>query len=158
MEMDSNKKSLKMGALSGLCTYVLYIIFVVTVGSLTHWQSFWNLDPVTETFQLQTNGTISWEIVTVVGLILASLVPVILMKYEKIKYALIYIGISLLTCVWLYGSTLGAYYMIGDMTGTSVHCPFGPIDGFYFFVFVFLLGSAIGTIVSFVFNFMRNKD
>ena len=82
MEMDSNKKALKMGVISGICTYLLYIIFVVTVGTLTNWQSFWNMDPVTQTFQLQTNGNISWEIVTIIGLIVASLVPFILMKYS----------------------------------------------------------------------------
>lgn len=158
MEMDSNKKAVKMGALSGACTYLLYIIFVLTIGILTNWKSFWVYDEVTQAVVFQPNQTISWEIAVIIGLILASLVPVILMKCEKIKHALIYIGISLLAFVWLFGSTLGAFFMIGDMTNTVVHCPFFTIDGIYYCIFVFLLGSAIGTVAAFVLNFMRSKD
>ena len=152
------KKSLKMGVVSGACTYLLYVIYVVTIGILTNWQNFWVFDGAAQTVTFQPHATISWEIVLVIGLILASLVPVFLMRYEKIKYAFSYIGISLVACVWLFGTTLGAYFMIGDMTKTAVYCPFATVDGFYYFIFVFLLGSTIGTIASFVFNFMRNKD
>ena len=158
MEMDSFKKSLKMGVLSGVGTYLLYVIYVITIGYLTKWHTFWIFDEAKGAFSFQPGGAISWEIAVFVGLILASLIPVFIMRYEKLKYAFSYIGVSLLICVWLYGTTLGAYYVIGDMVSSAVHCPFGLVDGFYYFVFVFLLGSAVGTAASFIFNFMRNKD
>ena len=158
MEMNNFKQSLKMGVFSGLATYLLYVIFVVAVGMMTKWQSFWALNEETMALTLVPNGVISWEIVNVVGLILASLVPVFLMRYEKVKYAFSYIVISLLAFVWLFGATLGAYYMIGDMKNTMLFCPFSTFDAFYYLIFVFLLGSAIGTMASFAINFMRNKD
>ncbi len=158
MEMDSMKKSLKMGALSGGCTYLLYVVFIVGIGLLTRWQNFWVLSEVTGAAIFQPHGAISWEITNIAGLILASLVPVFLMKYEQIKYAFSYIGISLLVFIWLYATTLGAYFVIGDMTKTAVFCPFATFDALYYLIFVFLLGSAIGTVASFVLNFMRNKD
>lgn len=157
MEMNNFKKSLKMGVLSGLGTYLLYVLFVVVIGMLTGWKAFWAFDEATGTYLRQVNGVISWEITNVIGLILASLVPVLMMRYEKMKYAFSYIGISLIACIWLYGTTLGAYFMIGDMMKTVLHCPFATFDSVYYFIFVFLLGSAIGTVVSFVINAMRNK-
>ena len=147
-----------MGALSGLCTYLLYVIYVLVIGYLTKWETFWVLDGASGTVAFQPNGDISWEISVMIGLILASLVPVFLMRYEKIKYAFSYIGISFLAFIWLFGATLSAYYMIGDMKNTVLFCPFSTIDAFYYLIFVFLLGSAIGTVASFVVNFMRNKD
>lgn len=158
MEMDSMKKSLKMGALSGVCTYLLYAIFIVAVGILTKWQNFWTVSEETKAVIFQSHGAISWEISNIVGLIFASLVPVFLMKYEKTKYAFSYIGVSLLVFIWLFGTVLGAYFVIGDMTKTALFCPFATIDAFYYLIFVFLLGSAIGTVASFVLNYMRNKD
>ncbi len=158
MEMDSMKKSLKMGFLSGLCTYLLYVMFVVAIGLVTKWNVFWVYDQVEGTYVLQSNGVISWEITNAIGLILASLVPVVLLKYEEFKYALAYIGVSLVVFIWLFGTTLSAYFMIGDMTKTVLYCPFSTFDAIYYLIFVFLLGSVIGTVVSFVLNFMRNKD
>ncbi len=158
MEMDSFKKSLKMGVLSGACSYALYAAFVLCIGFITKWQSFWVFDEVTNTVLLQPNGIISWEITIIVGLVLASFVPVVLMRYEKIKYAFSYVGISLVAFIWLFGATLSGYYMVGDMKNTMLFCPFTTIDAFYYLIFVFLLGSAIGTVASFVINFIRNKD
>ena len=158
MELDSKKQVLKMGVLSGICTYLLYVIFVVVIGMMTKWQGFWEFNEETKTLALVPNGVISWEMTNAIGLILASLVPVFLMRYEKIRYAFSFIGISLLVLIWLFGATLGAYYMIGDMKNTMLFCPFSTFDAFYYLIFVFLLGSAIGTLVSFVVNFMRNKD
>lgn len=158
MEMDSFKKSLKMGLLSGACSYLLYVVFVLCIGYITKWHSFWVITGESAVLRFQPHNIISWEISTIVGLVLASLVPVFLMRYEKVKYAFAYIGISLIACVWLYGTTLGAYYMIGDMMQTVLHCPFATFDSVYYFIFVFLLGSAIGTVASFVMNFMRNRD
>ena len=147
-----------MGVLSGACSYLLYMAFVLCIGYLTKWQSFWVIDEATQTVSLQSNPVISWEITIVAGLVLSSLVPVFLMKYEKIKYAVSYVGISLMAFAWLYGATLGGYSMIGDMKNTMLFCPFTTIDAFYYLIFVFLLGSAIGTVASFFINFMRNRD
>ena len=158
MELDSKKQVLKMGVLSGICTYLLYVIFVVVIGMMTKWQGFWEFNEETKTLALVPNSVISWEMTNAIGLILASLVPVFLMRYEKIRYAFSFIGISLLVLIWLFGATLGAYYMIGDMKNTMLFCPFSTFDAFYYLIFVFLLGSAIGTLVSFVVNLMRNKD
>ena len=158
MEMDNIKKSLKMGVLSGACSYALYVVFVLCIGFITKWHSFWVITGESAVLRFQPHNSISWEMTTIVGLVLASLVPVCMMRYEKIKYAFSYIGISLIACVWLYGTTLGAYYMIGDMMKTVLNCPFATFDSIYYFVFVFLLGSVIGTVVSFIMNFMRNRD
>ncbi len=158
MEMNSFKRTLKMGILSGACSYLLYAAFVLCIGYITKWQSFWVIDEVSQTVTLQPNGIISWEITIMIGLILASLVPVFLMRYEKVKCAVSYVVISLVAFVWLFGATLSGYYMIGDMKNTVLFCPFTTIDAFYYLIFVFLLGSAIGTLASFVINFIRNKD
>lgn len=156
--MNNFKQSLKMGVFSGLATYLLYVVFVVVIGKMTGWKAFWVFDEMSGTYIRQVNGIISWEITNVVGLVLASLVPVFLMRYEKIKYAFSFIGISLLAFIWFFGATLGAYYMISDVKNTMLFCPFSTFDAFYYLIFVFLLGSAIGTLASFVINFMRNKD
>ena len=158
MEMDNCKKSLKTGVLSGACSYLLYVVFVLCIGYITKWHNFWVITGESAVLRFQPHDIISWEISTIVGLVLASMVPVFLMRYEKLKYAFAYIGISLIACIWLYGTTLGAYYMIGDMMKTVLNCPFATFDSIYYFVFVFLLGSAIGTVASFVLNFMRNRD
>ena len=157
MEMNNMKQSLKMGALSGLVTYLLYVVFVVVIGMMTGWKAFWVFDEAANTYIRQVNGVISWEITNILGLILASLVPVLMMRYEKFKFAFSYIGISFLLFIWLYGTTLGAYFMIGDMMKTALYCPFATFDSVYYFIFVFVLGSAIGTLVSFVMNAIRNK-
>jgi len=158
MEMDSFKKSLKMGLISGVCTYALYVIFVVALGFLNNWQPFWAFDTIHQTVAFQPSAAISWEIALIVGIILASLVPVFLMRYEKIKYAFSYIGISFVAFIWLYFTTVGAYLVLSDMTKNAIFCPFTTVDAVYYLIFVFLLGSVIGTAASFVFNFMRNKD
>ncbi len=147
MKQDSWKKSLKMGVLSGAISFGVYVLLVLTTGAVTQWQSFFGID-----LTMQRIGMFSWEICAAIGVILASLVPVITLRYEKIKYIFLYIPISLLAFVWLYGVTLAIW-----LTINPAWCPFTTLDALSYLMIAIPIGSVIGTLVAMGIHLL-NKD
>lgn len=147
MKQTSWKTSFKMGIISGAISFGVYLLLVLGTGTLTKWQTFFQPD-----FTLQKIGVLSWEYVAAAGVILASLVPVITLRYEKIKYMFLYIFVSLIGFVWLYGMLLAIWMMVN-----SAWCPFTTLDAIYDLTIVMPIGSAIGTVVAMGIHLL-NKD
>lgn len=144
MIQDSWKKSLKMGAISGAISFLVYVLwFLIFIGVGTGWNGI-----------LMQNGTtfFRWEIAAVAGLIFISLVPVCTLRYAKIKYLFIYIPVSLLALLWLGGSCLAIW-----LTISPGWCPFIGWDSLYFFISVLPIGSVVGTVVAMAIHLL-NKD
>ncbi|MBQ7950919.1 MAG: hypothetical protein IJ278_04280 [Clostridia bacterium] len=144
---DSWKKSLKMGAVSGAISFGVYALWVVLIGIATGWQSFFG-----ENLSVHRIGFLSWEMAAAAGVIGTSLVPVCTLRYERLKYLLAYIPISLLVYCWLYGAVLAVW-----ITVYPAWCPLANWDSLYYFIIVLPVGSIVGTLVSFVIHFL-NKD
>lgn len=147
MKQDSWKKSLKMGAIAGAISFGVYMLLVLGTGFLTQWQSFFGAD-----LTMQRSDAYSWEICAAVGVILSSLVPVCTLRYEKIKYIFLYIPISLLAFVWLYGVILAAW-----LTINPAWCPFTTLDALSYLMIAIPIGSVIGTLVAMGIHLL-NKD
>ncbi|MBO5409300.1 MAG: hypothetical protein J6A61_07910 [Clostridia bacterium] len=147
MKQDSLKKSLLFGIMSGAISFLVYVLLVVGAGLLTGWQPFFGAD-----FTLQKIGGYSWEICAAVGVILFSFVPVCTLRYEKVTNLLVYLLISLLSVLWLYGSMLGVWMLVNPSW-----CPFTTLDAICYLAFAVPVGSVVGTVVAVVIHIM-SKD
>ena len=147
MKLDSWKKSIKIGVLAGAISFIVYALLVLGAGFLTGWQNFFVVD-----LPVQKIGKLSWELCAGVGVILASLVPVFTLRYEKVKYLFSYLIVSILALVWLYGMMLLVW-----MTVYPLWCPFVSLDAVYYLFFSIPIGSVVGTVVAIVLHVM-NKD
>ncbi len=147
MKQTTFKKSIWMGLMSGGISFGIYVLLVLGAGILTGWQTFFGAD-----LTAQKIGIYSWEICAAVGVILFSLVPVFLLRYEKISQLVVYLLVSVLSVLWLYGIILWIWMMIN-----SGWCPFATLDALYYLMFSVSVGSVVGTVVSVVIHFM-NKD
>ena len=147
MKQTTIKKSILMGIMSGGVSFVVYVLLVLGAGVLTGWQPFFGAD-----FTAQKIGGYSWEICAAVGVILFSLVPVFLLRYEKISQLIVYLFVSVLSVLWLYGIILWIWMLVNP-----AWCPFATLDALYYLMFSVSVGSVVGTVVSVVIHFM-NKD
>lgn len=148
MKLDSWKKSIIMGLIAGGISYILYVLLVVGSAWFTGWQMFFQSD-----FTAKTYGICRWETFAAVGVILFSLVPVFSLRYEKFKYVFLYLLISFLAVIWLFGTVLAGWFLIVP----QVNCLFITLDAMYYLTIVLPIGSAIGTVVALVLRIM-NKD
>ncbi len=127
-----------MGVISGAISYGCYLLWVLLIGFSTGWQSFFRDD-----LSVRSVGLLSWEVAAAIGVLESSLVPVCTLRYEKIKYLFAYVFVSLLSLVWLYGTTLAVW-----LTVYPSWCPLIGWDSLYYFMIVLPVGSVIGTMVA----------
>ena len=147
MIQDSWKKSLKMGVISGGISYGVYLLWGLLVGFATGWQTFFG-----ENLSVHSIGFLSWEMVAAVALILVSLVPVCTLRYEKLKYLLVYLPISLLSFFWFWGVIFAVWFMV-----CPAWCPLISWDSLYYVAIILPIGSVVGTLVALVIHFL-DKD
>lgn len=148
MKLNSWKKSILIGILCGAISYALYMLLLFGVSYLNHWQSYWNYTT------LENAGKVlSWNMVVIIGVILSSLVPIICLRFEKIRFVFGYILCSLLAFLWLYGMT----NTVAVTFWQGVSTPLSSWDSLMYLLVVFPVGSVIGTIAAFALHLL-NKD
>lgn len=148
MKRNSWKKSLWMGITAGAISYGLYLLMVYVSGALTGWQHFFQPD-----MSVKTYGTLRWETVAAAGVVLTSLVPVITLRYEKVKDLLLYLLVSLAVFVWLYGAVLLGFVILAP----DFRCPFMAMDAIYDLIAVVPIGSMIGTLAAIVCRWLNRE-
>ena len=148
MKQNSWKKSIQMGIIAGAVSCALYVLIVCLGGALTGWQQFFQSDMTVKTY-----GALRWETVAAGGVVCTSLVPVFTLRYEKVRYLFLYLLISILFMLWLYGVVLAVWFM----AASELPCPFLSVDALYDLAVVLPIGSGIGTLVAIVFHCF-NRD
>ncbi len=149
MKTVSWKAALKNGVVTGVISFAAFAIF-------TCFLNYFILDGITfyESANAAING-ISFTTVNIIYVVLSAIVPVIFLRYEKIKFLLLNSGIAfvvfevlalLLTVLIMYG--------IVNIFGLYVQYTFEILS--YALVMV-PVGSVLGTVIAIIINAILNE-
>lgn len=148
-------KSIRNGLISGMTTIIIYVAFSCIVNVLTKGENFITYWKTHETI----NG-ISFNIVKVIGVCLASFVPIILCRYKNGKEFFKYLISSCLTYVSLYmliWVSIYIFVLISIVARVDIaHHPLNTFDSMFFAVMFFPIGSFAGTMISIFINLVLN--
>lgn len=152
MKINSWKQALKSGILSGIILFVEYVAFVFIMSYLTDGQTFIKYD-----ITIEKIGIIYFDFVTILGVILFSTVPVIILRYQKIKYIFLYVLSGTLVLIVLYCLVWGILQLIYCILDDIIYCPLNTFDGVYYAILLFR-GSGMGVLLALIINLIKNKS
>ena len=120
-------------------TVVLCILFTFIVLSLTGFEEFIGKDG-----KLEIINGIQYDAVLYTGAVVSSVVPIILLRYNSIKYLFLF----LLICIMLYVIIL--FFVVLFLIG-------GSFDFINYATFPFPIGFGAGTVIAIIINTIKNK-
>ncbi|MBQ1947240.1 MAG: hypothetical protein II359_01340, partial [Clostridia bacterium] len=154
LQKKSHDIHIKSGVISGLTTGIIHIIFSCVVCALSEGEGFityWKTHEV-------ING-ISFNTVKIVGICLASLVPILLCSGKDFKGYLKYIISSSLVfvavCVFEWLSVFIVFY-ISETANVDIIFPLNTYDSLFFAFIYFPMGAFLGTLISIIANAVLN--
>lgn len=151
MKINSWKQALKSGILSGIILFVIYVAFVFLVSYLIGGESFIKYDIIVENI-----GIISFDMVTIFGFVLFAIVPMIVLRYQKIKYVFLYILSGDMLFILLYSIMWGILLLVYYISNDIFYCPINTFDAIYYAILLFR-GSGIGVLLALIINLIKNK-
>ena len=147
-------KSIRIGLISGFSTIIIYIVFSYIVNVLTKGECF---NTYWQTHEI-ING-ISFNVLKVIGMCLASFVPIILCRYKNAKEVFKYLISACLTYALLFELIWVSIYivvLISFVTKVDLKFPLNTWDSMSFALLYFPVGSFVGTLISIVTNLVLN--
>ena len=98
-------------------------------------------------------------IIILISMILAMLIPLILLKYNNVKYLAVYIPSSIIIYLLLYGILM---FTISRITWyfAEIKILTNPLVNWashFIFLFFFPIGSAVGTLIGIIINYVDHK-
>lgn len=145
MKIDSYNKSVLIGFINSAIQVVLLVVFTAVVLHLTNGEGFMHKEYVNEQV-----GNIRRKDVEAVGYILSSVVPLVLLRYNSIKYLPLHIVVSI-------GAYLIYYFIFNYILYYVFKCNIlGGFDALRFGAGVFPYGALAGTVLSVIINTIVN--
>ncbi len=137
MKANSYEKSLIIGAIIGAIQIVLLTVFMAIVLHLTDGEGFFYKEGVNEQVR-----NIYLDDVDKIGYIVAAIIPLIILKYNSIKYLLpIMISSIFSYCITFYALNSILYYIFSCNV-------LGSLDVLHFGGWIFPVGALYGTVLS----------
>ena len=150
LHKKSHDINIKSGVISGMTTGIIHIIFSCVVCALSKGEGFITYCETHEVI----NG-ISFNTIKIVGVCLASLVPILLCRGKDFKGYLKYIISSSLVfvavCVFEWISIFIVFY-ISQIANVDIIFPLNTYDSLFFAFMYFPIGAFLGTLISIIAN------
>ncbi len=132
--------------------FTVYITFVFLISYLTGGKTFIKYDIIVEKI-----GVISFNSVTIIGFVLSAVVPMITLRYQRIRYIFLYILSGIMLFVFLYCLVWGVLFLIYHIFDDIFYCPLNTFDAIYYAMLTFR-GAGIGTLLALIINLIKNRS
>ncbi len=139
LKIISWNSSLKSALIQSFLSVVFCIVYTYVISIFTGGEEFVGKHPTYKA----VNG-IRYDVVLIICGVMASFIPILLLRYSSIKYLLVFIPLSILLYIVLM--LLCILFVIDD-----------NFDLISYAVSSVPIGSAVGTLCAIIFNQIKNK-
>lgn len=141
IKIDSWKNANKSALLQTVVSVLVCVVYSYIIVLLTGGEEFVGKQPTKEII----NG-IRFDITLVVCGILAGIVPIILLKYTKLKFMILYLPLGIL------------YYLVILFSYVCIFDAYNIFDLIFYAITSIPIGSLVGTIIAIFINQYRNNN
>lgn len=143
VKIDSGKKSMQVGFLLGIITYVFLVLFTTVIYYLCKKENF-----ISENSMHEVINGFNFMHVNVAGAVLAALVPFFVLHYDKVKY----VPLCVVTAAIMYFFLFFISLVVPEVLFGGLDYALETFDAKFYATVTFPLGSIIGTVWSVVFK------